>query len=108
MTIAQTETTCLDRYHARLDRKAAANVVAVWDGLVSLQGEVSRSIKNLNPLADQYPKLREFKWVSAQGAWVHLKDGAQGKGILDLVQYLSAGCSRDAAADFLEQLLYVD
>jgi hypothetical protein len=100
-------TTVEDRYFARLNRKAVADIVAIWGNLVDLHGRPLRAVRDLNrkAAADEFPTLREFRWLNNEGAWAHLRDGAQGKNIIDFVQYLSAGCPRDEAAEYLEKLL---
>jgi hypothetical protein len=98
-------TTIAERRHAALDRRAAANIGKLWGQIVNLHGKSLSVVRHLNPQAEAYPALGHFQWKSSQGAWTNLGDGSSGNGVIDLIVYLSGGCSRDVAAEFLEGLL---
>ena len=91
--------------HAKLNRRAAANVKAFWDRLVDFYGRPLAYVKDLNPGCPGYPRLSEFRFVNQEGAWRNYGDGAEGDSVLALIEHLAGGCSRAVAAQYLESII---
>ncbi len=97
--------TQIELRHNSINRRAAANMSLLWEHINSLTGVPSYAVKALNPAAAAYPSVSEFRWTGERGAWLNFSTGAAGQNVVDLIVWLSAGCSREAASDFLENLM---
>jgi len=52
-----------------------------------------------------FPRVAELRWLQTNGRWADVGSGANGDGVISLVEYLAGGCERSKAVDFLEQHL---
>jgi hypothetical protein len=112
-----------DKFDTRsVNRKAVQHWGTVYHLLVDLRGFPSgeiRALNSANPPLDPNkgrqqtgPRLTEFGGVSffpnedgsGPGAWHCRGNGARGKDIVELVQFLAGGCERRLAADYLKRL----
>jgi hypothetical protein len=96
-------------------------VVRHW--LADWKGRPTADVRRLNPankpidpnrgrpygVPDVFPRLIEFRGPDHRpdtlGAWNSLGNGACGDSLLDLVIYLSGGCDRRVAGEFLRDLV---
>ena len=96
-------------------------VVRFW--LADWKGKPTADVRRLNPtntpldpnrgrpygVPDVSPRLIEFRGPDYRpdilGAWDSLGNGAKGDCLIDLVVYLSGGCDRRVAGEFLRDLV---
>jgi hypothetical protein len=106
---------------ARIRQLWAQHWQTVYHMLVDLRGFPSAEIRALNPAnapldpnrgrQQTGPRLVEFSGPDYReddggpGGWVCRGNGASGPDCISLVQYLSGGCDRRVAADYLGRLV---
>jgi hypothetical protein len=115
----------LDRPNSGFDCRAVNRAaVALWpvirDHIVGLNGRPLGDVIRLNPASvlpepgrarpHGSPQLHEVRGPSSYesdggpGAWRDLGTGQSGRDLVSLIVYLSNGCERRVAADFLSRL----
>jgi hypothetical protein len=103
-----------------VNRKAVALWGTVFHMLIDLRGFPSGEIRALNPAnapldpnrgrQQHGPRLVEFSGPDCReddggpGGWVCRGNGASGPDCISLVQYLSGGCDRRVAGDYLKSV----
>jgi hypothetical protein len=113
--------TAADKFDARsINRAACKNFHILYHMIADLRGFPNGEIWRLNPSNPQIdpsrgrrqdgPRLACFSGVDhwnedGPGAWECRGNGASGRDCISLIQYLSNGCERRVAADYLKSLV---
>jgi hypothetical protein len=103
-----------------INRRAVALWASIRDHIVGLNGRPLGDVARLNPnyvpqdpgraRAPGGPQLKEFRGPSpyeidgGPGAWRDVGTGQSGPDLVSLIEYLSGGCERRDAANFLKSL----
>jgi hypothetical protein len=104
------------KYDAReINRKARKYFVLLHSAIADLHGRPTQEIRRLaNPsFADDPsrrrqpggPQLSMFSGPGIDGEWCCRGNGASGKDLVSLIQYLSGGCEYRVAADWLSDFV---
>jgi hypothetical protein len=119
--VARASKTAADKFDCRAVNRRA---VALWPHLrahiVGIKGQPLGDVLRLNPNYVERdpgrarpaggPQLKEFRGPGSDerdggpGAWRDIGTGEGGPDLVSLIQYLSNGCERRVAADFLKSL----
>jgi hypothetical protein len=94
------------RHEARVDRLALASMPALWTRIVDLKGRPMVAVRGLSPeraIAD-FPRVVQLRWLHANGRWADIGSGANGDGVIALVEWLSCA-PREKCVALLEELL---
>jgi len=95
-----------DRRAARVDWLALGSLPTLWDLLVDLRGRPMPGVRALSPgrAVENFPRLSQLRWIGSGGRWVDLGSGANGDGVVSLVEWLS-GAPHERCVAFLEETI---
>ncbi len=96
------------RREARVERLALASWPALQPRIFDWKGKPTAAVRALgDPERDiaSFPRIQMLRWLQTNGRWADVGSGANGDGVIALVEYLAGGCERSKAVDLLEQTL---